>query len=121
MDKHDRANVIALKKLIDDAKANYEMEANKLGIDEHVSTLERITEEVEGLRDQETEKFDNMPSSLQESEKGQAINNAAQALDSAYDKLEEIVQNLNELGDKLSQVLADLDSASESLDEAIES
>lgn len=44
---------------------------------------------LEQVRDDEQEKFDNMPEGLQQGEKGQAIEEAVNTLTSLLDKLEE--------------------------------
>ena len=55
----------------------------KAKIDEVVKTLET-------LRDEEQEAFDNLPESLQGSEKGQAMSTAIEAIDNAVSELENI-------------------------------
>lgn len=58
--------------------------------------FEQLTGELESLRDEERETFDNMPESLQNSERGQASDAAATALESAYDYLQDLVSSLEE-------------------------
>lgn len=53
--------------------------------------LQNCLEELETLRDEEQEYFDNMPEGLQNSERGQAAESAASNLSDAYDDLEEII------------------------------
>lgn len=58
--------------------------------------FEELTGDLESIRDEERETFDNMPEGLQNGEKGQAIDAAAMALESAYDSLQELVGYLEE-------------------------
>lgn len=53
------------------------------------SETENVGTELRELADREQEKFDNMNESLQGSERGQAIESAAQNLDSAASEAEE--------------------------------
>lgn len=62
-------------------------------------TIENAKEEVEGLRDDEQEKFDNLPEGLQQAERGQAMEEAVGYLEEAADKLEEAAQALRDLLD----------------------
>jgi len=49
---------------------------------------------VEPVRDEEQEAFDNMPDGLQQSERGQAAEQAASELDDAVDSLESVLSNI---------------------------
>jgi tRNA(Ile)-lysidine synthase TilS/MesJ len=49
-----------------------------------------IRDAIEIVKDEEREAFDNMPESLQNSERGEACSNAADALDEAFSALEEM-------------------------------
>lgn len=80
--------------------------ANRKTIAEKIKALESLRDEMGAIADvlrdfasEEREKFDNMPESLQQSEQGQAIENAADTLDNAVGYLEEgeIVAALDEL------------------------
>lgn len=59
--------------------------------------LEAIKSEVETLRDEEQDKFDNMPDSLQGSEKGERFQAHIDSLASAFDSLEEAANSLQEI------------------------
>ena len=64
------------------------------------SILEQITaarDEIEDIAGEEREKFDNMPEGLQSSEKGEAIETAADTLDEQIDALDNIIGELEEL------------------------
>ena len=56
--------------------------------------LEDLRGQIENLQSEEQEAFDNMPESLQQSERGQASEAAADALQSAYDAADEAITNL---------------------------
>ena len=62
-------------------------------LDEQISIL---CAEVEGLRDEEQEYFDNMPESLQMTDKGDAAETAVAALDEAIEALTEACSQLGE-------------------------
>ena len=51
--------------------------------------LEELIEEITAIQEEEEEAYDNLPESLQESERGIAIYNAAEALADAVDGLED--------------------------------
>jgi hypothetical protein len=65
-------------------------------LDELVGEFEGLTAELEALKDAEREKFDNMPEGLQQGDRGQSIEAAADALESAYGNLEEINSQLGD-------------------------
>lgn len=60
-----------------------------------ISKLEEAKEELDSLRDEEQEAYDNMPESLQESDRGYAMEEAVDNLESAYNSVEEAVDTLN--------------------------
>lgn len=57
-------------------------------------TLEDLRGKIEDLQSEEQEAFDNMPESLQQGERGQASEAAAEALQSAFDSVDEAVAYL---------------------------
>lgn len=57
----------------------------------------RTKDELYNLQQEEQEAFDNMPESLQESERGQAVGECASDLESEYDTLEDVINNLQEI------------------------
>ncbi|MGL4174181.1 MAG: hypothetical protein ACRCTR_08970 [Actinomycetota bacterium] len=65
-------------------------------IEEICGQLDTIREAIDELVDEEREAFDNMPESLQESERGQASEQAAGSLDSARDAVDEALGSLEE-------------------------
>lgn len=57
-------------------------------IDDLHGKLQDAATELEALKDEEQEYYDNMPESFQQGEKGQAAEEAANQLSEAFDKLE---------------------------------
>ena len=55
---------------------------------------EDLRGQIEDLQSEEQEAFDNMPESLQQSDRGQASEAAADALQSAYDAADEAITAL---------------------------
>ena len=58
--------------------------------------IEELKSGIEAVMEEERESFENMPESLQDSERGQQSDNAANCLEYANDGFEEIVDQLNE-------------------------
>ena len=58
--------------------------------------LREISSEIETIKDEEQEYYDNMPESLQGGDKGQAAEAAINALDEAYNEVEHAADNLDE-------------------------
>jgi len=56
-----------------------------------------LLEELDEIRTEEEEAYDNLPESLQESERGAAMEEAIGTLDEAYDDLENVSGTLEEL------------------------
>lgn len=56
--------------------------------------MEEVKSEIEQLAEEEREAYDNMPESLQESERGCAMEEAADNLDNAASSLEEAMEYL---------------------------
>lgn len=63
----------------------------------YADSLEEIKCAIEEMRDDEECKFDNMPEGLQESERGEAMQEAIYNLESASSSLEEAIDYLNEI------------------------
>lgn len=64
-------------------------------IAEALELVERASNLLEPVRDEEQEAYDNMPEGLQQGERGQQCEAAADALDSAVSSLEEVIDYLN--------------------------
>ena len=64
-----------------------------------ISQIEGLVQEAAELRDEEQDAFDNMPESLQGSEKGEAASSACDALDTAVSELESAQGSLSDATD----------------------
>lgn len=69
---------------------------NKKEIINYICQLEEIKSCIETMLKDETEKLDNMPEGLQESERGEALQNAIDNLESALDAIGDAIDYLNE-------------------------
>jgi prefoldin subunit 5 len=65
-------------------------------------SIEDLKNDVEAIRDEEEEKYDNLPEGLQESEMGET-------LQEVYDKLGSIASSLDMIVDDLGSVAEELD------------
>lgn len=63
----------------------------------YVDSLEKIKSNIETMMEEEQSKLDNMPESLQESERGEVMQDAIDNLESASSSLEEAIDYLNEI------------------------
>lgn len=63
----------------------------------YADSLDEIKSCLETMQEDETEKLDNMPESLQESERGDVMQAAIDNLESAASSLEEAIDYLNEI------------------------
>lgn len=63
----------------------------------YADSLDEIKCAIEEMRDDEECKFDNMPEGLQESERGEAMQEAIDNLESASSSIEEAIDYLNEI------------------------
>lgn len=63
----------------------------------YVDSLEEIKSNIETMMEEEQEKLDNMPEGLQESERGEAMQEAIDNLESASVSLEEAIDYINEI------------------------
>lgn len=60
-------------------------------------SLEKIKSEIEDMQNKEQEKYENMPDGLQESEKGEALEEAAENLGEAASNIEDAIDNLSNI------------------------
>lgn len=65
-------------------------------IDEIIQKIEDLTYDIDVLRDEEEEAYDNLPESIQDSDRGQVMYDAIDNLDSAISSLEEVTEYLND-------------------------
>lgn len=70
--------------------------ARRKAINALLSQVEDLTAQVEALRDEEQEYFDNMPESFQGGEKGETAQAAIDALENAFNGLESVHEYLEE-------------------------
>lgn len=63
-------------------------------IAKHIEALNDIKDKLESIRDDEGEKYDNMPEGLQDSERADEMLEAVDNLDSAVSSIEEAVEYL---------------------------
>lgn len=63
----------------------------------YVDSLEEIKSNIETMMEDEQSKLDNMPESLQESERGDAMQNAIDQMEYGIDSLQEAIDNLSEI------------------------
>ena len=61
-----------------------------------IDKLENLKSDIECLKDEEQEAFDNLPESLQGSERGIAMEDATYNLDEAYASIDSAVDSLTE-------------------------
>lgn len=71
--------------------------SDRKNISKWIETLEIIKSDIEEMKSNEECKYDNMPESLQESEKGEALQDAIEHLENATSSLEETLDELNEI------------------------
>lgn len=76
---------------------------NKIGrkqIEAIISQLETLRDEIESVKDAEQGKYDNLPESLQDSERGETFTDNVDNMEAAYDNLDEAISNLQEVLDR---------------------
>ena len=66
-------------------------------IAKYIASLEEIKDKLDSMMDEEQDKFDNMPEGLQESERGEAMQEAIEQLETACDNLDEELSALQEI------------------------
>ena len=69
-------------------------------IEKAIGALEEIKENIEGLQEEEQEAFDNMPEGLQDSERGEAVQENADQLDEAATYIGDAIDLLQEVIDR---------------------
>lgn len=66
-------------------------------IGKHIAVLNDIKDKLESMKDDEEMKYDNMPESLQDSERADEMLEAVDNLDSAISSIEETVEYLENI------------------------
>lgn len=69
---------------------------NRMKISEWIDKLNDIKGEVDAMQEEESNKYDNLPEGLQDSEKGEAIYESVENLESAANSLEEAIDYLED-------------------------
>jgi vacuolar-type H+-ATPase subunit I/STV1 len=71
--------------------------ARRKQINELIDRIDELQSQLESVRDEEQEYFDNMPENLQQGDKGQSAEQAASDLGSAHDSLVESLEYLRNM------------------------
>lgn len=71
----------------------------RAALDALIGKFEELKSELETLGSDEREAFDNMPESLQQGERGQAAETAADAIDTAVSEIDTVVSSIEEARD----------------------
>lgn len=74
--------------------------ARRKWLEDIIGKLEEQKEELYNLQQEEQEAYDNMPESLQDSERGQTAYEYASDLEDEHSNLEDVIQNLQEILDR---------------------
>ena len=64
-------------------------------IDTMLSKLEKIQGEINDMSAEEQEKYDNLPESIQDSDRGSDMENSIEYLDEAANLIDDVIDNLN--------------------------
>lgn len=64
-------------------------------IEEIIASLAELQSDIELIRDEEQEAFDNLPEGPQESERGERMQEAIDRLEDAFGNVDEAIENLN--------------------------
>lgn len=100
MNKERRKAIGEKREAIDKIKGELEDRLNELNA-EFQGKLEGVKSEIEVIRDEEQEYYDNMPESFQNGEKGQASQ-------SAIDALEEVIGNMEDFDLDATNIVEDM-------------
>ena len=71
--------------------------ARRKWLEDIIGKLEEQKDELYQLYEEEQEAYDNMPESLQESERGQMASEFVDSLETEHDSLEDVITNLQEI------------------------
>lgn len=64
-----------------------------------------LVSELDSMKDEEQEKFDNLPEGIQDSERGERIQEAADLLDWAFSESEELIDKFDEVNNAINDIL----------------
>lgn len=74
--------------------------ARRKWLGEIIDKLEEQKMELDSLIEEEQEAYDNMPESLQDGERGQAMSDIISDLETERDSIEDVMQNLLEISER---------------------
>lgn len=66
-------------------------------LEDTIAKLEENKSEIESIEQEEREAYDNLPESIQESERGESMLENADELEQAASDLDDLISNLNEI------------------------
>ena len=68
---------------------------NRKELEKAISLIEDAKQIIESIKDDEQDKFDNLPEGLQQSERGEKFEENVSVLDDALSQLEEVIDNIS--------------------------
>lgn len=74
-------------------------------LDEIEPILSDMLSDLESLKDEEAEAFDNMPEGIQESDRGQDVQAAVDALSEAYDETDTLSDTIDTIRSKVEEAI----------------
>ncbi len=98
--RHLNITETKLKRTISNTKHKTPENMNAKGrknIKDLIAQLEDIKDHLETMQEEEQDKFDNLPEGLQESERGEAMQEVADSLEEAVSSLEDVISTLNDI------------------------
>ena len=66
-------------------------------VGEWIENLSKVKSEIEDMQQEQQDKYDNMPEGLQDSEKGEALEEAANTLEEVSDSVGSAIESLQEI------------------------
>ena len=70
---------------------------NRKDIEKLIEKLDEVKTDLEFMQEDEESKYDNLPEGIQDSERGEAMQEAIENLESAVSSIEEAIDYLNEI------------------------
>ena len=125
MNNNTRKGIAAMQNLLkaiskEFGTMNESLEQIKTNVASYKSKLEDYQSDIDMWACEERDKFDNLPESLQYSERGEAFEACADALEDANSEAEDVLASLNELIEKLDE-LPELSEIAEGIDNVVSS
>ena len=77
-------------------EGNHMNKSRRTRIDKLIERIDDLMSDLDLIREEEQEAYDNLPESIQDSERGESMYDAIDNLESAYSSLEEVEDYLNE-------------------------